>query len=117
MSRFVHLSDSGRYDEWIELFTDDATYSYADDARHGRAEILALTEPFPAFGKHLCLNTSVVVDGDAADAVSDFVKIHPGPIVQGTERHWTIVGAGRYLDRFARVDGEWRLAARRVEIE
>lgn len=59
--------------------------------------------------QHLVGNISIAVDGHVASAES-YVHAHH-VIVQGDERVQLMVG-GRYLDRFTRREGEWRIAFR-----
>jgi hypothetical protein len=108
------LRDDDRYPEWIELFTPDATFDYGVGAFTGRDAILAhVTEHFPAYGKHLCVNSVIDVSGDAASAVSDFAKLHPTGAGDGS---FCIAATGRYHDTFVRTGGRWSLTARKVVI-
>jgi hypothetical protein len=115
LALLCQLRDQDRYDEWIELFAKDGTFDYGTGVFRGRDAILAhVTEHFPAYGKHLCVNSVIDVDGDEAGVLSDFVKLHPlGDGSTGFE----VAAAGRYDDRFVRIDGEWRLRSRIVRIE
>jgi hypothetical protein len=66
--------------------------------------------------QHHITNVLVEVDGDAAAAESYFIAFHPYT-PGGTEaEHMAFVG-GRYLDRFERRDGEWRIADRKVVLD
>jgi hypothetical protein len=115
LALLCQLRDQDRYDEWIELFAPDGTFDYGVGVFTGRDAILAhVTEHFPAYGKHLCLNSVIDIDGDEASVMSDFVKLHPlGDGTTGFE----VAAAGRYDDRFARDGKAWRVRARTVLIE
>jgi hypothetical protein len=57
--------------------------------------------------QHYLTNHSVELDGDVAHAESYFISmLRFGDVVR--------LGGGRYLDRFERRDGAWRIAARVV---
>jgi SnoaL-like domain len=77
----------------------------------GEAFAAALTPPAkPARGRmHLTGNHRVRVDGDGAEAESHVISCQE---VQGAEGDETRVRAGRYLDRFERREGVWKLSRR-----
>ena len=120
LGRFIQLRDDGKLDEWSTLYSEDARFSYAGHSIKGRAEILRHTREnfYPPFGRHLCVNSVITVDGDRAEAASDFVKIHPlAPEARAASgASYEVAAAGRYEDRLVREDGTWRIAERRVEI-
>ena len=58
---------------------------------------------------HGILNEHVEVDGDVARAETYF---RASLLAERDAREVLIEGAGRYLDRFERRDGEWRIAER-----
>lgn len=61
---------------------------------------------------HLIGNVLITLNGDEADAESYFYGIHRVNLPdQGKS---DVIGAGRYLDRFAKHDDEWRIARRLV---
>lgn len=60
--------------------------------------------------QHLITNVLVDVAGDFARGESYFLAQHSVPAEGDTENFVTV--AGRYLDRFERRDGEWRIAHR-----
>jgi 3-phenylpropionate/cinnamic acid dioxygenase small subunit len=116
LARFVQLRDDKRFDEWVQCFHDDGVFDYVshhlvgrDAIRDNVAQLLAADR-----GKHLCVNSIIEVDGDAAEVSSDFVKLDPLPGT--TPQRYEIAVTGRYEDRFERRDGEWRIASRRVRI-
>jgi hypothetical protein len=78
------------------------------------AERLAYTSDEPeASGSHQLLNVYVEFDGpDDARVESYVLAYHPVRDRDGTDR--MLVFAGRYLDRFQRRDGAWKIGARRV---
>lgn len=64
---------------------------------------------------HVVGNQLVEVDGDVADVETYGVAHHRGE--PGDDRRRNYTTGFRYLDRFERRDGEWRIAARRVALE
>ncbi len=59
--------------------------------------------------QHVLGQSYVELDGDQARAETQVVSYHR--VDMGTEHRDTVIG-GRYLDVFARRDGEWRIAER-----
>lgn len=62
--------------------------------------------------QHMIGNILIETDGDDARAESYFVAYHDLVDAQGAPLRTTV--AGRYLDRFERRDGEWRISHRGV---
>lgn len=63
------------------------------------------------FSHHLLLNTSIDLDGNEAHTETYFqilVGLKPKPLHDSV----LVVSGGRYIDRFERRDGEWRIARR-----
>lgn len=60
--------------------------------------------------QHMIGNVLIKLDGDAAYGESYFIAHHAIPAEDGTDNF--MIAAGRYLDRFERRDGEWRMAHR-----
>ena len=65
--------------------------------------------------QHQITNTLIEVDGDSAACESYFLAFHPTRDQAGDET--LAIAAGRYLDRFERRDGAWRIADRRVVLD
>ena len=64
---------------------------------------------------HYCTNLSVrMIDDDHADAESYYYVRHELPPEPGGGPIMTTLSGGRYLDRFERRRGEWRILARKV---
>lgn len=60
--------------------------------------------------QHIIGNILIKLDGDTAYGESYFIAHHAIPAGDGTDNF--MIAAGRYLDRFERRDGEWRMAHR-----
>jgi 3-phenylpropionate/cinnamic acid dioxygenase small subunit len=102
-----HLDD-GRFDEWVEVFTDDVVYAVMGHVAHGRDDVRQLIEPLmppEERGRHLLSQPLITVDGDSATATTDYCFVSQG---------LQITSAGRYHDRLVRDGGRWRIAARQI---
>lgn len=64
---------------------------------------------------HVIANHLVEIDGDVADSEAYGVAYHRGDPPDDPRRNFTT--GFRYLDRFERRDGDWRIAARAVALE
>jgi 3-phenylpropionate/cinnamic acid dioxygenase small subunit len=117
LAEFIQLRDDKRFAEWVDLFTEDATFEYGSHHLVGRS---AIRENVQALlrddrGKHLCVNSIIDVSGETASVSSDFLKVNPTDNGSGATGYG--VGTmGRYEDRFVRQAGEWKIAKRRVHI-
>jgi 3-phenylpropionate/cinnamic acid dioxygenase small subunit len=108
IAQYCQLCDDGCFDEWADLYTDDATFRVMGETHSGRAAVKAFIEkgqPPERRGKHLCFNSVIDVDGDEARAVTDYVFL---------DKQRAITSVGRYHDRFVRDGGRWRFADRRI---
>lgn len=112
MAEYCHLVDDERFEEFSQLFTEDAvvTAKLAGTTYRGREEIRGFLEGQPPHkrGLHVTVNHRVHVDGDTARAAADFFVIVPRP--QGLH----LLSMGRYDDRIVREEGRWRFAERHV---
>jgi uncharacterized protein (TIGR02246 family) len=108
IAQYAHFCDDGRFAEWADLYTDDATFSVMGETHSGREQVRAFIEKAQgpeARGKHLCFNTVIDLHGDEARAWTDYVFIDRGK---------AITSAGRYHDRLVRQSDRWRFASRRI---
>ena len=105
--------DSGDADKWVDLFTDDATFTVQrgsfgiEGPVTGRAALHRLASGFRADGLHFSSNAVIDVQGDEA-TVTSYVLV-----LQGTDDPNVRLG-GRYQDQLRRVDGRWRFASRQL---
>jgi ketosteroid isomerase-like protein len=117
LAEFIQLRDDKRFAEWVDLFTEDATFEYGSHHLVGKS---AIRENVQALlrndrGKHLCVNSIIDVSGDTASVSSDFLKVNP--IDDGSGATGYGIGTmGRYEDQFVRQGGAWKIAKRRVDI-
>ncbi len=111
LSEYSQRCDDGRFDEWADLFTEDARFILSGQVTEGRDSIRVLmTAMMPAErrGQHVTSNSLVDIDGDSATATTDYLFVRPtadGP---------SIVAAGRYHDRLTRDERRWRFRERSI---
>ncbi len=119
VAKLAHAADHGALDEYIEFFTEDASWEMPEAPRRGRADIRAgaeerrragLTGPGSA-SRHVITTLAVEVTGqDHAVADSYFI------FFRQTTTNPTIFNVGHYHDDFRFVDGHWRLHRRLITI-
>jgi hypothetical protein len=66
--------------------------------------------------QHHITNVLIDLDGDKASVESYFLAFHPYTPGEDRQEKIAFVG-GRYLDRFERRDGEWRISDRKVLLD
>jgi 3-phenylpropionate/cinnamic acid dioxygenase small subunit len=109
--RYCHYCDEGRFDEWGELFTDDATFTVLGETHQGRETItawIAAAQPPGLRGRHMLSQPLIEIDGDTARCWTDYAFV--GREGSGL----TVTSAGRYHDTLVRNGGTWRFASREI---
>jgi len=112
VARYCHLLDDGRWDEFADIWAEDAEFVLGGETTRGRDAIRAsieATQPPERRGRHLAVNVEVDVDGDEASAVVDFMFW-----ARDREGKAKLMFLGRYDDRLVRSDGGWRFARREI---
>jgi len=120
---YCFLVDDGRFDELVDTcFTEDARCDFRSAAgdvgpfvSQGREEVRVFFGQMVASllhdMSHTVHNHRITVDGDRAAGDCYFELTAKDPA--GGD---AVVGAGRYLDRYRRVDGRWRFEERAAVI-
>lgn len=109
LAEYCHRVDDARYDDLVELFTEDGHFSFGRLTATGRRDLrdwFERNQPPELRGKHLTTNTVIDVDGDEARAVSDFV------FLGFDDGRLAPLLTGRYRDELRRVDGQWLIVRR-----
>ena len=111
LARYNLFGDSGRIDELLELFTDDAVLVTDQATYDGRSQVRGLFEgvvgPTPVRIRHFTATHVIDVDGDRATARCYFQVLTSSGL-----DHW-----GRYRDELARIDGRWLFTRREVRVD
>jgi 3-phenylpropionate/cinnamic acid dioxygenase small subunit len=116
LARYCFHFDSGEFDAWLDLFTEDGTFDLGARGHFvGRAALrkflsaLPLTDGVPMM-KHCVVNSIVSVQGDQATARSYVVVLQGGDTL-------SITVAGRYEDDIVKANGTWRFRKRKVHFD
>jgi 3-phenylpropionate/cinnamic acid dioxygenase small subunit len=108
LAQYAHFCDDGRFDEWADLYTEDATFSVLGQTYKGREAVKSFIikgQPPERRGKHICFNSVIEVEGNEAWVVTDYAFM---------DKQKMITNAGRYHDRLVRNRDRWRFAERRI---
>jgi 3-phenylpropionate/cinnamic acid dioxygenase small subunit len=111
IARYCQLCDDGRFEEWGELYTEDAAFHVMGNVYKGREEVkgfIRAGQPPELRGKHVAVNTVIDLKGDEADSTTDFIFI--ARVGDGLG----VTQAGRYHDRLVRAGQRWLFAERRI---
>jgi 3-phenylpropionate/cinnamic acid dioxygenase small subunit len=125
LQRYGHYIDYGRAEEWVQLFTADATYLITS----GRPDVDSTTTVSghdelrdfigrhshapELFHKHVLAEPMISVNGDEASAESYWLLA-----LERKGNRAGIVGFGRYLDTLRRQpNGVWLFTQRRIEVD
>ncbi len=107
-SDYAHLYDAGRWDEFVDLFTDDAVarFTTVPEPVVGKEAISAFFRENDAFeySFHTALMPRLSVDGDAATGewkMCVFYRLPDG------SSGWAL---GRYEDEYRRTDEGWKFS-------
>jgi 3-phenylpropionate/cinnamic acid dioxygenase small subunit len=109
LAHYGLLLDDGRFDEWSQLFVEDARFHVMGATQVGRADITAwiMKNQGPELrGKHAVLAPLIDLDGDRARVWTDYLFV---------DQQQTVLSVGRYHDEVVRGDdGRWRFALREI---
>ncbi|OZC87720.1 hypothetical protein CH272_18585 [Rhodococcus sp. 05-340-1] len=112
--------DAASVDEVVALFVDDAVFDMGGELHQGTSAIARYLQGArdagfagPAAGtRHIVTNCLVTVESnETASGQSEWMLIRSA----ADEAFPIVLSAGRYRDRYRRVDGVWRIAHRAVE--
>lgn len=106
---YGQLLDDRRFDEWANLFLEDAVVM-GHVGREAYVKAIAVGQPSSPT-KHVACSTVIDLDGDRAAAWTDgfgLIDVGPGPNGSRTYANFPL----RYYDQLVRIDGCWRIARR-----
>lgn len=112
-ARYSHATDHGDGKALADTFTEDGVFEGAGEPRQGRAAHEAATNGLAASGmvlRHFVSNPVIEGDGDQAT-----MKLYVE--VKNLADPATPMLVGCYYDDLRRVDGRWKFARRRVEVD
>jgi ketosteroid isomerase-like protein len=117
VTRYNSNGDSGRFEQVMELFTDDAVMELQDRVCRGKDEIITIFTgtkerlrggSTPGYVRHFTATHQIdLTDESNATGRAYYSVISPTGL-----DHW-----GRYLDTYRVVDGRWRFAHRKVTVD
>jgi 3-phenylpropionate/cinnamic acid dioxygenase small subunit len=131
----ARLLDEKRFDEWLALFAEDGRYwvplqgaAQAEDARHNALadedrlllslRIQRLKNP-RAHSQHPASHGQHVLQAPAAIALDEPAgrcELRTPFLYVESRGERQVLLAGSYTHRLARVDGEWRIRLKRVDL-
>jgi hypothetical protein len=121
---YAHCADRRDAKGQMALFVEDARFVVYMDAKsdipsqefQGRDALATVFDNLNQYvtTTHFNGQSTVVLDGTEATGVSYCVAHHVS--VRGSERNLMIASL-RYLDRFAKIDGVWYFAQRRLLVD
>jgi len=122
LNRYARGLDRRDLEMLRSVFHPDATDHHGASAEYHPAATALIADwdtrdVHRTFSQHLIINTSIDLDGDIAHTESYFqlvVGLKPGA---RPEQPRLTLGGGRYVDRFERRDGAWRIARRVLVLE
>jgi uncharacterized protein (TIGR02246 family) len=115
LAQYAHRHDSRDAEGYAALFATHGRFVGANAEHTGRAAIKAFiselykSQPANRRTKHLCGNSVIDIQGDTADAITDFVAYE-----RLGDEPWQVHTIGQYHDRLVLEEGAWRFAERRV---
>ena len=113
LADFCHLTDTGDYDGWAELFTEDGRLIGLGQEHAGRAALRAFIEidqPPELRGMHLTTDSAITLSDDTARVRSNFIFVAAG------QASGVVVTGGRYHDILVPCGDAWLFRQREVEL-
>jgi 3-phenylpropionate/cinnamic acid dioxygenase small subunit len=108
LAAYCQTLDDGRFDEWVDLLTEEIAFAVMGRVDRGRAAVRAFVEPVQqadSRGRHVLSEPLISLEGDTATATTDFCFLAPD---------LTVTAAGRYHDVLVRDADRWRIATREI---
>ena len=96
LAEYCQLLDDGQFDQWADLFTEDARLVLLGKVTTGRDAIrdyMMGVQPDGSRGLHMTANSVVDADGDSATATTDYMFLRPSAPVPPSSPPVTITTA------------------------
>jgi 3-phenylpropionate/cinnamic acid dioxygenase small subunit len=116
MARYSLYLDNGRYDEWVDCFTEDGVYENPLYGRHpGKSALRKLVEGYKvALGApqyRLCMmNIDINVDANVRSATGRSYWLY----TEAKEGKTNTFKSGLFEDKIEKVNGKWLFKERQV---
>lgn len=110
---YVQAFDERRFDNLMELFTDDAVvdisaYGLYHEGKENIRSAFEKRMQLPPSEMHVATSPLIAVDGDTA--TGRWYLLWSGHTDRSfLEKYGAVYGSGFYDDKFRRVDGRWRI--------
>jgi uncharacterized protein (TIGR02246 family) len=125
LAAYCQRCDDGKFDEFAELFEEQAEFIVMGETRVGRQAIstwMAEVLPPPVRGKHIISEPAIelIIDlhGTDGDVLPEAATCRTDYLFVGRDKDGNlgVTSSGRYLDRLVRStdDGRWRFASRQI---
>ena len=108
LATYCQRLDDGRFDDWVEVFSDDVVFAVMGRVGRGRQAVRDLIEPYQQAenrGRHLLSEPLIHVDGDSAVVTTDYAFV---------SKDLTVSSSGRYHDRFVHDGERWLISEREI---
>jgi ketosteroid isomerase-like protein len=116
-ARYALYIDSGRFEEWLNCFTDDGIFESPRLGTHvGREGLRKFTASYKeswagAQVRHMMVNVSFDIHGDHAHGTCNLIYYH----IKGGKTELAAVGG--YQDELRKVNGDWLFSHRKVFVD
>lgn len=114
MTRYCLSIDAGRYDEWVECFTEDGIFDSPILGRwQGKRALRQFTEKYRAWTgaaqpRHCVMNILITLNGSQATSECYLLMTH------AAEGKTELIISGRYEDHLEKVGDKWLFKERKV---
>lgn len=115
LTRYCLYIDSGRYEDWVQCFSEDGVFDSPILGRwQGREALRQFTEKYRAWTgaaqpRHCIMNVLITIEGLHATAECYLLMTH------ATASKTELVLSGRYEDRLEKIGGKWLFKERKVQ--
>jgi ketosteroid isomerase-like protein len=111
ISNYCYFVDSGEFDRFVDLFTEDSVWESSEFGRYeGKAALHDFISKTPGGLRHLTLNTVITLEGGDARAKSYFVLTNRADNSAAV----TIVATAFFEDHIVKRGGRWLFKSRAI---